>query len=61
MAGMCSELTALFGDGADSFMNLTEVVFRQVPGIGPWVGEHFVFFIQCLGDLESTLGREPVA
>ena len=34
---------------AESFIDLPDVIFRQVAGVGARIGEHFVTLVKCLG------------
>ena len=54
--GVFGNVEVAVGDVAHRFADVAEVIFRQVAGIGPRIGEDLVLFIKRLGDLKGALG-----
>ena len=59
--GVAAESSTLLGNGFNGAVDFLDVVFRKIAGIGPGVGEHFVFLVERLRNLEGAFGGEAIA
>ena len=56
--GIRGDLEAAIGDVLHGFADIGGVVFREVAGVGPRIGDELVLFVKRLGNLECALGRK---
>lgn len=56
--GVFCHVEIAVADVLHCFADVGGVVLREIPRIGPRVGDHFVLFVKRLGDLEGALGGE---
>ena len=54
--GVLGDIQITVADVLHRFADVADVVFRQVAGIRPRIGDHLVLFIKRLGDLERAFG-----
>ena len=54
--GVTGEVKVAVGDVLHRLADVGGVIFREVAGIGPRVGDHLVLFIERLGDLQGAFG-----
>ncbi len=54
--GVFGDIQIAVGDVLHRFADVAGVIFREVARIRPRVGDHFVLFVERLGDLKRAFG-----